>query len=155
MKTINLSRGYTAIVDNEDYDELSKYKWSASTCGKYAYRITGKRNGKRRTVRMHRVIIDIESGMETDHVNGNGLDNRRCNLRQCTRSQNMFNRPALKNNKSGYKGVYWSLGKWRAAIQCNKITYRLGGFDDKKDAAIAYNNRAQELFGEFAWLNPV
>lgn len=108
---------------------------------------------------MHVIIakrIDFEYGF-VDHINRNGLDNYRCNLRPATRLQNRMNCGLSKRNKSGFKGVSWhkSCNKWVAKIEINDKSIYLGLFDDKIEAAKAYNAAAKKHFGEFAWLNPI
>jgi hypothetical protein len=153
MKEIPLTKGMVAIVDDEDYAELSKYKWHYS--GKYARRYASV-NGKRIYVWMHRVIAGTPDGMDTDHINGNKLDNRRANLRVCTRSQNMHNSATgIKNNTSKYKGVTYNGGKWIASICVNFRKLYLGCFTDERDAATAYNEAAFRLMGDFAQLNTI
>jgi hypothetical protein len=153
MKRIRLgnNRG-VVIVDNEDYEELSKYKWSLHGCyehNKYAYR---KINGK--SVMMHRVIMNPPSNMVIDHINGNGLDNRKANLRICTATQNKANNFShLKGKLSKYKGVSLDHGLWIASIVNGNKKIRLGWFRDEKDAAMAYNEAASKYRGEFARLN--
>lgn len=93
---------------------------------------------------------------EIDHINGDRLDNRKENLRFCTRVQNEMNKPTSRLSSSGYKGVYRSRsGAWLARIQLKKKKIHLGTFDNKVDAARAYNEKAKELYGDFAWLNSV
>src|SRR4030065_939634 len=106
MKEIKLTKGKVAIVDDEDYDWLMQWKWRINSIG-YAMR-TVKKNGKARKIFMHRVILNTPSDMCSDHANHNRLDNRRCNLRICTKQQNQANAPAPKNNRSGGKGVSWN-----------------------------------------------
>jgi len=108
--------------------------------------------------KLHRLIMNSRPDQEVDHKNMNKTDNRRCNLRFCTRQENICNVGKRKGNyTSNYKGVYWHklMNKWRAQIQTNGIGTRLGYFDDEIDAARAYNNAAKELHGEFARLNDV
>jgi hypothetical protein len=141
-KSIPLSRGKFAIIDDEDYDEISKHKWSFHPRG-YAFRPS---------ILMHRQIMMGENGnFEIDHINGNGLDNRRCNLRFCTRKENQRNRGKPKNNKSGHKGVVWSRDhkKWRAQSSANHTYTHLGYFDDVFDAVRAYEDFAKKEYGEF------
>ncbi len=88
-----------------------------------------------------------------DHVNGNGADNRRANLRIATRSQNGANRGPQKNNTSGYKGVSRDKQRWQASITVMGVCHRIGGFDTPEEAAVAYDIRAREVFGEYAKLN--
>ena len=113
---------------------------------------------------MHREITNAPKGMQVDHINGNTLDNRKENLRVCTRSQNMMNRGKQNNNKSGYKGVSYMKKKdpnyeypkpWRAQIKCptNQKVIHLGCYKYPEQAARAYDKKAIELFGEYAQLN--
>jgi hypothetical protein len=102
---------------------------------------------------MHRLIMNAPIGYDVDHINHNGLDNRRCNLRVCTRTQNQANsKPRKKSSK--YKGVSWSNSenKWRAFIRINGKGKTIGRFDSELDAAEAYNNEAKKCFGEFAYV---
>ena len=102
---------------------------------------------------MHHVILPLKDGLQVDHINGNRLDNRKENLRLVTKSQNMMNRGVQKNSTSGYKGVNEHQGKWRAYILENGKQKHLGVFEDKKEAARAYNKMAKLLHGEYAVLN--
>jgi hypothetical protein len=150
MKYIRLAKNKKAIVDDEDYESLNKFEWRVCNTG-YAVRSVG--NSKKRTqitILMHRFIMKAQPKQQIDHVNRDRLDNRKCNLRFCNDSQNQANRGASKGNNSGYKGVYHSRHHWKAEITCKKIRYFLGVFDNKVDAAKAYNEKAKELFGEFA-----
>ncbi len=148
---IPLTQGYFAIVDADDYEYLSQYKWHVKIKGnrRYAYRTQG---GK--CIAMHRQILNAPPGMHCDHINHDGLDNRRANLRLCTPQQNACNRKPLERT-SRYKGVFWCYEKkrWRAEIRHNGRLIHIGYFDYEADAAIAYDDYAAELFGEFAWLN--
>lgn len=151
MKFIELTQGQRAIVDDKTYDALSSFKWYAAKRGYtfYAQRVFGGR-----ILHMHRLIMNPEKENEVDHINGNGLDNRRENLRVVARSQNQWNRGRQKNNKSGYKGVgCFPKGSWTARIKAHGKTMYLGRFLDKKDAARAYNNAAIKYHGKFAKLN--
>lgn len=149
---IPLTQGKFAIVDADDYEKLSQYKWHVSGKGDmlYACRTEG-----RRKIKMHRQILNAPPGMHCDHINHNGLDNRKANLRLCTPQQNSFNQRPRHNGTSKYKGVFWSYKnrKWRAEIRLNGQKIHIGYFDYEQDAAIAYDDYAIELFGEFAWLN--
>ena len=106
---------------------------------------------------MHRVVMNTPDGMETDHISMNTLDNRRENLRQCTRAENSANKKKYSTNTSGYKGVTWhkAANKWRAQITINYKNHILGQFDKIEDAAKAYNEAAKNRLGEFARLNEV
>ncbi|AYV74294.1 HNH endonuclease [Bacillus sp. PK3-056] len=155
MKEIPLTKGKVALVDDEDYEELSKHKWYYTRSG-YAARDT--RNNARTSgncIYMHKYIVP--SNEKVDHINRNKLDNRKENLRHATNALNLSNRPKQVNNNSGYKGVSWSkvANKWTAEIQAQKVRYRLGYFEDKSDAARMYNFWCVFLHGEFALLNEV
>lgn len=151
MKEIPLTGGLITIVDDEDFEMLSHWKWSANENG-YAYRRTPVRR-KQQMVRMHRLIMLPDPDEQVDHINGDGLDNRRCNLRLCTLGQNRCNLSKYRNNASGRKGVWWSQGRWCAAIRKGGRAYHLGRFLDRDAAARAYDSAALELHGEFARLN--
>ena len=164
MKKIKLTQGKEALVDDEDCEMLMEHKWCAQQKGNdnfYVVRNSPRdSNGKQKTIYMHRVITNVPKGKQVDHINGNTLDNRRENLRTCTRSQNQMNRGRTKNNKSGYKGIYYAKDKprfkpWQAQIKHNKKTIYLGYYKTKEEAALAYNKKAIELFGEYAKLNNV
>ena len=113
-------------------------------------------NKKRIGIVMHRLLLKCE-GKIIDHISGDGLDNRRSNIRCCTKSENPINRRININNNSGYKGVSWFkvVKKWRAQIQYKKIVYHLGTYDKRIDAAKAYNKAAIKFHGEFAKLNEI
>jgi len=148
-----------AIIDSEDFQMLSRYKWQAEpikrrTGGYYALRAYAI-NGRKPKMYMHRVIIGAKPGDYVDHINGNGLDNRKENLRICTTQQNRCNSPGLLNSSSIYKGVTWNkqCRKWQASIKVKSKNTHIGLFLNERDAAIAYDKVAAEKFGEFAWLN--
>ncbi len=147
MKNIQLSQAKQAIVDDEDFEKVNQYRWYLNSNG-YARRTHPK-------TYMHQFILDIQKGKTVDHINGEKLDNRRENLRICTALQNSYNHSVNKNNTSGFKGVGWhnQMKKWRAYIDFNNHNRHLGLFNNKIDAALAYNKAAIELFGEFAKLN--
>ena len=158
MKTIPLSQGKCAIVDDIDYAVLVKYRWYAGKKGSTWYAM---RSYKGKKIYMHRYIMGLFCYNKNmiDHINHNGLDNRRINLRLCTCSQNHRNRiPTKKTSK--YKGVSWNKQKkrWRAFIYIRdeKYNYRqlfLGQFGDEVLAAEAYDNAAKEYYKEFAYTN--
>lgn len=159
MKTIPLTKGKVTIVDDIDYEIFGSFKWSAKenrrkfTTNWYAVRSVHI-NGKKHCLRLHREILKRMgySNFECDHRDGNSLNNRRCNLRTATRSQNNMNRPNI-NGISQYKGVYRNKNKWCAQIQINSKKIYLGRFDSEVVAAKTYDNKAKELFGEFGKLN--
>ena len=139
--------GKFAIVDDDDYEELSKHKWH--WCSGYAARPL---DGKRRF--MHRIVNNTPNNLDTDHINRDRLDNRKCNLRSCTSSQNLMNKGKCKGKSSIYKGVIFSnKHKWRARIVFNNKSIHLGEFITQKEAALAYNKAAKRYYGEFANLN--
>ena len=158
-KEIHLTQGKVAIVDDADFEELNKLKWFADKQGDnyYAVRKSLRINGKYINQKMHRIIIGEKLGVHTDHINGNTLDNRRSNLRNCTHQQNMWNKPKSKANNSGYKGVFYlkSSKMYRATITINGKTIYLGTFYYIKQAANAYNLAAKKYHGEFANLNEI
>jgi hypothetical protein len=154
MMQIQLTQGKVALVDDEDYPKLIKYKWfaSLSTNTYYARRRVGKNH-----IDLHRFILNIKSNEECDHINGDGLDNRKFNLRICTHHQNTCNRS--KNSRtlcsSKYKGVYYNKKrkKWQSQIRANQETHYLGRFKNEIDAAKAYDKAAKIYFGNYAKLN--
>jgi hypothetical protein len=151
MKTIELTQGKVAIVSDEDYEWYNQWKWSPHSSG-YAVRGEKGENGKMKIIYMHREINRTPPGMDTSHLNGNGLDNRRENLRTCTTSENLHNRKIYKNNRSGFKGVSFvkSTGKWRARINVDGIQVNLGNFLSIQEAVSAYNKVAGKYPGEFS-----
>lgn len=157
MRTIPLTQGKVAIVDDEDYEELSKHKWYATEkYGKwYAVRHLPRQRRKQKAIQMHRKIIGFPEGKDIDHINHNGLDNRRANLRICTRSQNKKNSLGYKNNSSGLNGVSWHKRdkRWEANIRKGGRLIHLGYFNDKDQAGRAVDKKAKELFGDFSILN--
>jgi hypothetical protein len=142
-KKIKVGRNHYAIVDEDIYEYLNKFKWHY------------KEGYATATVRMHRLIIPVNNGEIIDHINHDRLDNRKTNLRACKRINNGWNRSINKNNKSGYKGVYWDkkAKKWKAQIAFCKKKLNLGRYFDKISAATAYNISAKKLFGKFANIN--
>ena len=164
MRTIPLTQGKYAIVDDEDYEDLRKWKWHLDNRYSRVETFYAKRtiypNGKPRALLMHRYLIKPSNGMFVDHINGNGLDNRRCNLRVVNRSQNGMNLHRIVKNKVGgckFKGVSFHTRdrQWIAKIGCGGKQHWLGAFENQEDAAICYNVAAQLFFGEFARLNDV
>jgi hypothetical protein len=153
-RLIPLTQDKFAIVDAEDYERLSEYKWHTLKNRRNYYARNQRPNG---AVLMHRVITNAPRHLVVDHINHNGLDNRKENLRLCTVAQNSQNaRPRIRPNlTSRYKGVSFdkNRNRFKAYIQHKKIIYNLGRFEREVDAAKAYDKKARELFGEFAYLN--
>ena len=156
MIEIPLTHGQVALIDDEDYDLVSQYKWHAywdpSTKSFYAKTGIRKPDGKQTSLRMHRLIMKAKKGEQVDHINHDTLDNQKENLRLCTNSQNQHNRGRKSNNTSGCKGVDWykASGKWRAQIALNGKVMHLGYFAIKQEAYEAYCKAALELHGEFS-----
>jgi hypothetical protein len=139
------------MVDFQDIDLVSDHPWRL--CVSYALthiRVPGDKV-KARTLSMHRLLMDCPEGMEIDHINRDGLDNRRANLRLATRSQQRMNEKMHVNNTSGHRGVSWNKRrhKWFAQIRCNYKQHNIGLFDDLDEAVRAYEAKSIELFGEF------
>lgn len=156
MKQIQLvnNRGF-ALVDDSDFDMLSKHRWYRQKGKNTLYAVTViKRAGKRVTVSMHRLIMGEPKGKGVDHRDGNGLINQRFNLRACTSSQNGMNQHCRRGS-SQYKGVYWNKGvsKWYARIMKDRKSYYLGIRKSEIECARMYDAKAMELFGEFANTN--
>ena len=146
MKEINLTQGRVAKVDDIDYEWLSEMgKWQFD---RYAYCTRGVK-GKRKSVRMHSLIMNTPKGMVTDHINGDKLDNRRENLRVVSQSANAINRHVPPGSSTGLYGVYWdnSKRKWRAMIGKTII----GRYETPESAAVAYN----EYVTDKGWLAPL
>lgn len=139
MKTIELTQGQVTLVDDEDYDRLSQYNWSAqySPLSKAYYAVTTLYDGGiRRRIIMHRFILNAPRGCEVDHQNHNTLDNRKNNIKLTTASGNRKNAGLRSNNTSGFCGVHWDKPskRWRASIRLGNRTIVLGRFLDKQDA---------------------
>ena len=159
---IPLTKGYEAIVDAEDADKVLPYRWNAHISRRkdgvcvYAQRQLTLPDGKRKSVYMHRVVSDAPSGVEVDHINRDGTDNRKSNLRLATHRENSRNkRRPVKSKTSAFHGVSWMKrdSKWIAQISWEGGYVWIGRFDVEADAAIAYDRKAKELHGEFATLN--
>lgn len=163
MKTIRLSNGEECLVDDEDFDMLSSINWFpkvAERSSTYATCNTNKKYGLAKSS-MHRVVMKAEKGQYVDHINGNGLDNRKENLRLCTNSENLRNRNKRnKKDSSKYKGVSKMVPKgpnhsklWRSYINLNGKQYFLGNYYSEEEARQAYDNAVVLHHGKFAKKN--
>lgn len=154
MKKIKLTQGKVALVDDADYEWLNQWKWyyENKKNGKtgYAARVDGNHK-----IFMHALILGTPVGLKSDHIDLDGLNNQRYNLRICTQAENMRNRGLDKNNKSGYKGVTFDVRskKWQASLEILGKHISLGCFKDVIDAAKAYDKGAAKYFGKYARLN--
>lgn len=161
MREVPLTKGYVALVDDEDYAMVMQHKWYASQKGDtvYAERTDWDKVAKRyRHLSMHRLILNPPKGLKVDHKDRNGLNNQRFNLRLCNKAQNCMNaRKPDHGLSSKYKGVvlFKRQGTYRAYIKKDQKQYHLGYFGTPEEAALAYNAKAVELFGEYARLNKV
>lgn len=157
VMSIPLTKGRFALVDDDDYEHLSQFKWCCNNSAKIAYAVRGtKTKGRRINIKMHRFILGVsDSRIVVDHINHDGLDNRRQNLRLCTQADNMKNTRKRRGTSSTQKGVSFTpaTGRWRAYIWVNKKRIHLGYFAFEESASAAYNEAAKEHFGEFAHLN--
>lgn len=157
-KYINLTQGKQAIVDDEDFESLLRYKWHTNKNNNTHYAIHAykdKKTKKSKKIKMHRLIMNPTKHQEIDHKDGDGLNNQRSNLRICTGSQNNMNSKKRKNCSSKFKGVCWTRNdkKWRTRIIVDKKEIALGCFLKEIEAAKAYDKAAVKYFGDFARLN--
>ena len=155
MIEIPLTRGKVALIDDADFDLISRFKWSAYKSKNTYYAHAGVRlnNGSRTTIQMHRLLLGLtDPKIKTDHRDRNGLNNSRANLRACSHAENGRNRTAQANNSSGYKGVSFHKQheKWQARIMVNGKSKHLGFYLTPEDAHQAYCAAAAEFHGEFA-----
>lgn len=148
MKIKRKDKIYTIIFDDEDYNLINQYHWFIDSWG---YCVANKNY---KTIYMHRLILEHNNvditDKEIDHINRNKLDNRKENLKTCSRYENSINRDIFKNNKSGYKGICWSkkYNKWRVYITVNKKQIHLGYFNDKEKAINCRRNAEIKYFGK-------
>lgn len=160
MKTIQLTQGKVALVDDEDFEQLNEYKWCAVKSENTWYAIRNKLVSETRdngTIRMHREVLGLlrRDKIEVDHRNHNGLDNQKQNLRICTHAENHHNQIKAKKGRSIYKGVSVDnrYKTWVSRIRINNTPIYLGSFRSEIEAAKAYDRKAVEIFGKFAYLN--
>lgn len=149
--TVPISAGKFTLIDTDDYEHVTAFKWTAKRNGSrwYAHRRVLGANGRYQHISLHRFLLDAPPGLEVDHINGDGLDNRRANLRLGTKMQNLGNQGLRSSNTSGYKGVYPIGNHWGAKL----VRQYLGFFDTAELAARAYDTAARLRYGEFARLN--
>jgi hypothetical protein len=159
MKKIDISTpkypNTFTIVDDEDYDKTVKLHWYATRCAKSIYAQSTSLWKTYKHLTMHRFIMNAQKGQEVDHVNHNTLDNRRCNLRLCSHIQNMQNMKPYEKAASEYKGVTWDKErkKWRAKLCIGRKQVFSFRYNSEIDAAKAFDRKAKELYGEFAYQN--
>lgn len=154
MKIIPLTQDKVAYVDDKDFERVSRHKWHAIE-RRYLWYASTMIEG--RTVLLHRFILNAPDDKGVDHRNGNGLENRRFNIRLCTSRQNLQNQHSTKKGTSNYKGVHLhrQTNKWIARIRVDGKLKYLGCFVFEHDAALTYNVAAKKYFGEFARLNVI
>lgn len=148
---------YKGIVyfDDEDLINLFNYKWNIVKRSKLCFYVTSRSSGK--SIYMHNIIMPPKKGLVIDHINCNGLDNRKINLRYVTHAENLRRSPPLNGKK--YKGVYFRKDcpnkPWAASLNTKNKNYHGGYFATEKEAAIAYNKLALKYFKDYAWLNKI
>ena len=165
-RTILLTQGKVAVVDDSDYDAVSRFRWYTVKCKNILYAKTGCSyastypNGHRKRwqahMYLHRFILHPPRGLVIDHVNSNPLDCRRCNMRVCTQAQNTYHRRKTKRlTRSQYIGIKWHSRDcvWETRIDCEYHSYYLGRSRSEIEAAKLYDKGACEVHGEFAELN--
>jgi hypothetical protein len=151
MKILKTKDGFETVVDDEVYEWANKIEWRLSKAGYVSYRKGDAR------IMLHRLIAKTPEDYITDHINGNKLDNLISNLRVVTNKQNVWNNGLRSDNLSGYRGVCFrkDRGTWTSEIKAHGVKYRLGCYKTPEEAAVVYNRKAKELYGEFARLNTI
>jgi len=150
MRKITTSNGFEFIVDDNDYEFVSKWRWKFSEKS-YIHRCTSK-NRKNICIKLHRLLCDAPEDKEVDHIDGNIFNLSRSNLRVCTRFQNAQNRGISKNSATGVKGVWFreSENKYQSAIQHNGFVVQLGRFETKEEASRAYSEASKKFHKEYS-----
>jgi hypothetical protein len=151
---LNNNNNKFILVDEDDFDAVSKYIWTYHKISNREEAVTQDKTTKKQ-IKIHRMILNLIASDKVfvDHINHNGLDNRKCNLRICSNKQNQANQLVKAGGSSIYKGVRYNHGKWEASIGDNGNYVYIGSFDNELDAAKAYDQKAVELNGEFALIN--
>lgn len=166
MRELELNHGVVTLIDDDDYENIKAYRWYIKpfhgVARAYVFRKTARSEHpfrKQSSIQLHRQIMGLTIGDSriVDHINGNSLDNRKCNLRIGTRQQNNWSARLRCDSSTGYKGVHFKKQKqkYQAYIRHNGRVKHLGFYTLKEEAAEAYNNKAKELFGAFAYLNTI
>ncbi len=158
FKISNKKGTFHLLIDEGDFWLLIKYKWYIIPSGHNLFRVSKNPCKQCSYKYLHRLLLNAKSNEFVDHINGNPLDNRKENLRICTRSENCRNSKLRKDNTSGYKGVWKYKGRkkpWVAEIKLNDKNLKIGYFKTKKEAANAYNKMAIKHFGRFARINKI
>ena len=159
MITIELTQGKAALIDDEDFERVSKYKWTLSDVSrkKFYARRSDWNKGNQKTILMHRFIMNAPEGFEVDHIDGDGLNNQKHNLRLATSAENRWNSQKQLNNKTGFWGVGFDRRKkdrcFYARIKVNNKCIFLGHYRSATEAAMIYDAAAKKFHGEFARLN--
>lgn len=149
-RSIELTRNQRAIFDACDFDYLNQWNWVSD--GEYAKKNI-RINGNNKSLFMHRIILGTPEDKFTDHINGDGFDNRMSNLRVCTKKENAFNRINHWGKSCDFKGVQKRFGNYMARIVINRKLICMGTYKTALEAAVVYDKKAKEVFGEFAALN--
>lgn len=163
MKEIPLTKGKVALVDDEDFELVSQYKWHVQKTHRTFYAVTeiigARKAGQRRLLSMQNLILPPPLGKRVDHKDRDGLNNQRSNLRHATNSQNCANRVSGKTPLSGYRGVrlyrQCTQRPWAAQFMVRGKTLTFGYYATPEEAARTYNEAASKIWGEFAILNDV
>lgn len=152
LKEISLTQGKIALVDDVDFDCVNKHRWAARK-SRHLYYAQSKIDGK--NVSLHAFLLNPPSNVDIDHIDGNGLNNQRSNLRICSHMENMANQKRHSDSKSPFKGIWRAAhcDRWAAQLVFNGKKVYLGVYKNPADAALAYDKKAKELFGPFARLN--
>ena len=150
---ITLTKGYEAVIDAADVHLVDGFNWYANTDGHTVYAQRGAyANGAQKTTRLHRVLMGVHGDLLVDHIDGDGLNNRRSNLRVATHAQNQRNQRLVKRNSSGFKGVSWDKEErnWLAQIRVDGNSRKLGRYKTPEQAHAAYCAASLKIYGEFA-----